>query len=168
VHVRILAESDAASFRELRRERLVQDPRAFGESMEEHDAISFETIAVRLRKASGENFVVGAFDDAGEMIGIAGFARSPRLKSRHKGTIWGVYVRPEARGTGAGRAMIAALIDRARQESGLEQIQLSVSCRQSAAKRLYESLGFEVFGRERHALNVDGEYVDEDHMVLWL
>ena len=31
-----------------------------------------------------------------------------------------------------------------------------------------ESLGFEVFGTERHALLVDGEYVDEHHMVLWL
>jgi len=168
MHVRMLSESDAASFRRLRRERLEQDPRAFAESLAEHDALSPQTIAARLRNTSGENFVIGAFSDSGELAGMAGFSRSPRIKSRHKGNIWGVYVRPQARGQGAGRAILTALVDRARRESGLEQIQLSVSTGQAAARHLYESLGFETFGRERHALKVDGEYVDEDHMVLWL
>jgi RimJ/RimL family protein N-acetyltransferase len=167
MHVRILRESDAVPFRQLRRERLEQDPRAFHESVSEHDAISPETIAARLRNASGENFVIGAFED-GRLIGIAGFSRSLRVKSRHKGVIWGVYVRPEARGKGAGRAIVNALIERARQEPGLEQIQLTVSTGQESAKRLYKSLGFEVAGYERRALKVDGEYVDEDRMVLWL
>lgn len=161
----MLSESDAMAFRTLRRERLQQEPYAFAESLEEHDSISVETIAARLRHSSGENFVVGAFE-GDELVGMAGFSRSPRRKSRHKGTIWGVYVRASARGKGAGRALLTALIDRARGE--VEQIYLSVSVGQVAAKRLYESLGFEVFGRERHALKVDGVYVDEDHMVLWL
>lgn len=167
MQVRLLSASDAAEFRLLRRERLEQDPRAFAESIAEHDALSPDTIRDRLRTSSGENFVVGSFDDHG-LIGIAGFSRSPRLKSRHKGIIWGVYVRPRARGSGAGKAMLTALIDRARQERGLEQIYLTVSTSQIAAKRLYASLGFERFGTEKHALKIDGEYVDEDHMVLWL
>jgi len=164
----MLSASDAVPFRHLRRERLEQEPQAFGESLEEHDAIALETIAARLENASGDNFVIGAFEDAGDLIGMAGFSRSPRRKSRHKGTIWGVFVRPEARGKGAGRAVLEALVSRARAQAGLEQIQLSVSTGQIAARRLYESLGFEVFGHERHALKVDGQYVDEDHMVLWL
>jgi ribosomal protein S18 acetylase RimI-like enzyme len=165
MHVRMLAESDADQFRKLRRERLEHDPRAFAESVEEHDALSPEVIRTRLRHASNENFVVGAFD-GDELIGIAGFSRSPRKKHRHKGVIWGVFVRPDARGKGAGRALLEALIARARTE--VEQIQLSVSATQSAARDLYLSLGFEIFGRERHALKVDGHYVDEDHMVLWI
>jgi RimJ/RimL family protein N-acetyltransferase len=168
MRVRILSEADAAVFRRLRRERLERDPHAFAESISEHDAISVDTIASRLRHASGENFVVGAFHPDGCLIGMAGFSRSPRLKSRHKGVVWGVYVRPEARGRGAGRALLSALIERARQAPGLEQIALTVSTTQTAARRIYESLGFEIFGRERHALKVDGDYVDEDHMVLWL
>jgi RimJ/RimL family protein N-acetyltransferase len=168
MYVRKLSESDAEQFRRLRRERLEQEPRAFAESIAEHDAISAESIRARLCNASGENFVVGAFEDDGRLIGIAGFSRSPRLKSRHKGIIWGVYVRPAARARGAGRALLAGLIDLARAAPGLEQIQLSVSTDQAAARRLYLSLGFEVFGRERHALKVEGTYVDEDHMVLWL
>ncbi len=167
MQVRLLNESDTDAFRKLRRERLEQSPRAFAESISEHDALSPDVIRNRLRHASGENFVVGAFLD-GELVGIAGFSRSPRAKTRHKGVVWGVYVRSHARGKGAGRALISALIDRARQEPGLEQIQLTVSIGQESAHALYRSLGFEPFGREKHALKVDGQYVDEDHMVLWL
>ncbi len=35
------------------------------------------------------------------------------------------------------------------------------------AKGLYESLGFEVYGRERRALKIGDEYVDEELMVLY-
>ena len=67
-----------------------------------------------------------------------------------------------------GRAVLSELLNRARTLQGLEQIRLTVAEGQGAARRMYTSLGFEVFGHERHALLVDGEYVDEDHMVLWL
>jgi len=168
MQVRILGESDAEAFHQMRRERLDQDPHAFAESPSEAAAISLESVRARLRQSSGENFVVGAFSPEGALVAMAGFARSPRLKSRHKGTIWGVYARSAVRGQGVGRAVLTALIDRARREPGLEQIHLTVSVGQHAAKALYKSLGFQVFGMERHALKVDGQYVDEDHMVLWL
>src|SRR5262245_36858274 len=103
MRIRMLCESAAVAFRALRRSRLEEDPRAFAESVEEHDSISLETIAARLRHSSGENFVVGAFD-GDQLVGMAGFSRNLRRKSRHKGTIWGVYVRATARGKGAGRA----------------------------------------------------------------
>lgn len=34
------------------------------------------------------------------------------------------------------------------------------------AKKLYNSLGFEVYGVERNALKYNGQYFDEDLMVL--
>jgi RimJ/RimL family protein N-acetyltransferase len=61
-------------------------------------------------------------------------------------------------------------LQRAQSLRGLERIILTVGDRQSAAKRLYTSLGFVVFGHERRALKItDGsrcEYVDEDYMVF--
>ena len=39
---------------------------------------------------------------------------------------------------------------------------------QAAAKRLYISLGFEVFAQESRALKIGDVYVDEDYMVLHL
>lgn len=165
--IRLLTPEDAVPFAKLRRERLEQAPRAFAESLAEHDALPLKKIAERLGR-SNDDFVVGAFTPHAELVGMAGFGRSPRLKSRHKGTIWGVYVRPHWRGSGVGRMVLTHLLKQARSITGLEQIQLTVSTSQTAAKRLYESLGFQAFGHERHALKVEGEYVDEDHMVLWL
>jgi ribosomal protein S18 acetylase RimI-like enzyme len=167
MEVRLLTQADAEPFRRLRRERLDDSPRAFGESIAECESMSVSVVAQRLGSGSGDNFVVGAFDD-GQLFGMAGFARNLREKSNHKGVIWGVYVRPGFRGRGVAQELLKTLVERAKSQAGLEQIVLSVAVDQTAARRLYKSLGFEVFGHERHALKVDGAYVDEDHMVLWL
>jgi len=45
---------------------------------------------------------------------------------------------------------------------------LAVAVGQNPAKKVYESLGFEVYGREPHAIKLDKTYVDEDLMVLRL
>ena len=62
--------------------------------------------------------------------------------------------------------LLNALLERARAIPDLTQVQLGVSAKQAAAKRLYESLGFECFGREPDALVVDGKLFDQDHMLL--
>jgi RimJ/RimL family protein N-acetyltransferase len=36
------------------------------------------------------------------------------------------------------------------------------------AKRLYSSLGFKVFGKDKRAIKLDNAYFDEDLMVLFL
>ena len=102
------------------------------------------------------------------MVGQAGFVRYEGRKERHKGTIWGVYVTAAARGQGVAKAMLTQLLDRVRGYPGLEQVSLSVSIPQEAARRLYSALGFEVYGYEKHALKVGETYVDEEHRVLWL
>jgi ribosomal protein S18 acetylase RimI-like enzyme len=70
------------------------------------------------------------------------------------------------RGKGVGRALIVDLLDRAKQDSSLEQILLAVGTDQAAAKRLYREVGFEVYGTEPNGLKVGSRYVDEDHMIL--
>ncbi len=56
----------------------------------------------------------------------------------------------------------------ARSQSGLELINLAVASHNTAAKRLYESLGFQLYGRDVHALKMGETYGDEDLMVLHL
>jgi ribosomal protein S18 acetylase RimI-like enzyme len=43
---------------------------------------------------------------------------------------------------------------------------LQVAVTQAAARRLYESLGFSVYGREPRALKIGDLYIDEDLLVL--
>ena len=64
--------------------------------------------------------------------------------------------------------MLIQMLDRVRGYAGLEQVTLSVSVSQEAARRLYSALGFEVYGYEPHALKIGETYVDEEHRVLWL
>jgi ribosomal protein S18 acetylase RimI-like enzyme len=51
------------------------------------------------------------------------------------------YVRPDARGRGVGRALLAAVIEPAR-ENGLDHVSLEVLVGNTDARRLYERLGF--------------------------
>jgi ribosomal protein S18 acetylase RimI-like enzyme len=102
-------------------------------------------------------------------VGTTGFGRNTRRKERHKARIWGVFVDQEHRGQGIARRLLTEVLQRATSLAGLEQIILTVGDGQAAAKRLYSSLGFTIFGHERGALKIsDGsmdEYVDEDYMV---
>ena len=79
-----------------------------------------------------------------------------------------MYVRSEEQGKGIGKALMAKAVELAKSISGLEQIELAVVTRNKQARNLYASLGFVSWGIDPRALFVDGEYLDEDRMVLLL
>src|SRR5438445_9056461 len=123
----LLTASDAEAFWHLRVEALRNAPASFADSTEEHLETTVETTRERLSKNDAAlNFVIGAFED-GKLIGTAGFFRRPNNKERHKGHIWGVYVRPESRGKGLASALMKEIVRRARELDGLEQITLIAS-----------------------------------------
>ncbi len=167
METRVLTESDTDAFLELRLEGLEQSPKAFLESAEEHRARPRQVTVDRLAARDEDGFVLGAFEED-RLIDVVGFLRSDRAKTRHKAHLWGMYVTESARGKGVGRALLEALLERARKSPGLEQITLSVTVTQNAARKLYESFGFEVFGREPNSVRAAGETADEEHMVLRL
>jgi len=94
--------------------------------------------------------------------------RGPGLKRRHRALVWGMYVAVPAQGRGVGRALLAAAIAHARGWAGVEQIYLSVTETAVAARHLYETAGFRSWGREPRALQAEGRFVDEHHLVLEL
>jgi ribosomal protein S18 acetylase RimI-like enzyme len=165
--IRVLTQRDTEEYWNLRLEALEQEPQSFSESAEEHRAMARERGAARLRLRNHASLVMGAFFN-GELVGMAGFFRERHLKTRHKGRIWGVYVRANCRGKGLGRRLLVELLKRVKKLPGLEQVNLSVSSSQAVARKLYRSLGFKTFGAEDKALKIGDTYLKEEYMVLRL
>lgn len=169
MEIRPLTVEDAEAWWHLRLIALKDEPHSFAESAEEHQARSLEQSREHFRTLNSENFIIGAFEN-GELAGMAGFYREKHTKFRHKGVIWGVYVRHESRGSGKGmaRAILTEVIRRIRLIEGLEQILLIVAATQEKPRRLYESLGFRKYAVEPRSLKVGGEYIDDELMILYI
>lgn len=169
LEIRPLTEDDAVAWRELRLRMLRDHIDVFGSSHEEFAQQSLEEVARRMRERNSppDNALFGAFLD-GRLVGSTGLHREEGAKDRHKAMIWGVYTAPEARGHGVGRALMLAAIDRAKATPGVERLNLAVATHNTAARNLYVSLGFTVWGLERHALKLPDRYIDEEYFALEL
>jgi ribosomal protein S18 acetylase RimI-like enzyme len=166
VEIRRLTEADAGAYRRVRLRALREHPDIFGRAYEEAQGAAEMAEELRTEHDGTRSFVLGAFDR--DLVGIVAVSRERGMKREHKALLWGMYVAPDARGRGVGRALVEAAIERARAWPGLVQVMLEVAAHNDGARRLYASLGFEVFGREPRALRLPDRDVDEDHMVLHL
>ncbi len=167
MRIRTLEPSDVELFYSFRLRGLRENPEAFGSTFAEESVMPAEVRRSRFY-CTDENFVLGAFREDGRLIGVAGFYRETHLKLRHKGFVWGMYVAPESRGGGVGRALLTSLIERVKSLPGLEQLGLDVVTVNEAARGLYLSQGFQIYALEREAMKQDDEYFDVEHMVLRL
>lgn len=161
--IRLITPNDATEWCAIRLEALRLAPTAFSSSYEETRAMEPAQVAQRIPSGAGADALFGAFV-AGALVGTAGFQMQTGLKMRHKGTLWGVYVREPARGAGIGEAVVRAAIERARRHVAV--LQLTVAAKNAPARRLYDRLGFVAYGLEQRALRVDGEDHDQVLMAL--
>jgi len=158
VLIRELAPDDAAAFQELRLRGLQESPSAFAGSYEDECDTPLATIAERMA-ARPDRCVLGAFDETG-LIGLLGLRREGARKLAHKAFIWGMYVTPARRRSGAARKLVAEALARAA-AMGVRQVNLGVNASNVAAIGLYESMGFRSYGLERGFMLLDGRLHDE-------
>jgi len=149
----------------LRLRALKDNPEAFSATYEESLRNGKEHFIHRIRPEE-DAFYLGAFESG--LVGMVYFRRDEGSKSHHKGRILSMYVQPESRGLGLGKALLQEVITQANHLSGLEQLHLMVVTTNDAARSLYRSMGFEVYGTVLQAFKEDEQYWDEELMVLRL
>lgn len=165
LRIRPLVPSDADAYVALRRRGLSLEPEAFGSSLEDDHTADPEKVRATL---AGEIPIwpFGAFDGE-SLVGTIALGRGTKIKTRHRGELYGTFVAPEARGRGAGAAMVEAALEKAR-ELGLRCVGLTVAASADAARRLYERQGFAVWGRDPASLCIDDQLVGADAMIRWI
>ena len=169
--IRQLNPADRDAFFQLRLRALLAHPESFSQSHQEALEKGPEQYDASLQgvHAAEGDFVLGAFAAVDQpLVGVVRFMRHQRLKERHKASVVGMYVAPEAAGRGVGRALLTELLARADRADGLRQIQLVVSSKNDAALHLYESVGFRCYGREIEGLCVGGAFYDADLMARFI
>ena len=114
-----------------------------------------------------ENVLVAELD--GRPVGWGKMEHPTELAaSDHVWHVNGLAVDPAFEGRGAGRALMEALIELARERGG-RRMTLRVFAPNERAQRLYDRLGFEVEGVMHGEFKVgDGEYVDDLFLALAL
>lgn len=161
--LRKLSADDAPAYRELRLYGLQESPTAFGSSVEQEGPQPLEFFADRLADKADRS-VWGAFV-GDRLVGVAAFVRDGGVKTRHRGAIYGMYVHPDWRRQGVGRDLLEALLAEVDSLPGLRWVRLSVTVGNDPAQRLYESLGFSIYGEEPEVLLIDGIAYAERHLV---
>lgn len=162
VAVRRLLHGDAADYRDLRLDGLRRHPEAFGASWDDEAGQPLDWFAARLLG----NCVFGAWLPGGVLAGVAGLSVPAAAKLRHKGALWGMYVVPEARGTGMAAALLRHVIGQA--GGMVEEVLLTCTASNVAAENLYGRFGFERYGGEPRAVKVGDCYHDVVLMRLRL
>jgi GNAT superfamily N-acetyltransferase len=163
---RALTADDAAAFQVLRLRALRESPESFGSTYEEEADRPLDVVAKRLAGEPDAGFVVGGWlAESGPLMGIAGCYRDLRLKWRHTGVVWGMFVASEARRRGLGQAVLDRLLIEARRWPDVTQLTLTVVPEHTTARALYLSRGFTSVGvSPRHLRDATRDY-DLEH--LW-
>jgi RimJ/RimL family protein N-acetyltransferase len=164
--IRRLAPEDAVVYQVLRLRGLLESPSAFGSSYAEESALSSDFVRSRL-EVRADSGVFGAFVD-GQLVGLVALGREHMVKLAHKANLWGMYVATEHRGHGLARELLMSALELAHAVPEIIRVNLCVNANNTSAIRLYESVGFRIYGREAGGLCIDGVLHDELHMQLKL
>jgi ribosomal protein S18 acetylase RimI-like enzyme len=139
-------------YRAIRLSALRTDPIAFGERYQ--DALNHPD-ELWQQRLDGSTSIIRFAERGRRIVGLAAaLLGSP--DDEHRAQIVSVFVEPDHRGFGIGRLLLDRILSDLAACPHITRLRLNVTETQSAAKTLYESLGFVVVGVEEHPA-ADGE-----------
>jgi ribosomal protein S18 acetylase RimI-like enzyme len=165
MEIRQVLAKDADKYQEIRLEALQTNPEAFASSYEEEEMYSLERFRSRLQ--DDHSYTFGAYEQD-KLVGVVSLVVEQKNKIKHRANIYAMYVKPDSRGNGIAKNLMVEAVKVANRLKGIEQVYLSVVSSNEPAKRLYQSIGFKIYGLDKRAIKIDDDYFDEELMVLYL
>src|SRR3954447_17528307 len=136
LHLHPVSPEDWESHRDVRLAMLQEAPDAFWFTHADEAAYDEADWRERIEGA----WLVQARDRQG-LLGSAGLGLHWEPERATVATLFGMYVRPRARGRGVGEALVGAVVEEARRR-GKSEVVLEVTSDNAAARALYERCGF--------------------------
>jgi ribosomal protein S18 acetylase RimI-like enzyme len=160
VTVRVLDAADWQTYRRMRLASLESDPDAFAAGLDEEQEYDEELWRTRMRRSRRLLAERGV-----EELGVAsvGQARDEDGKAEGVAELFGMWVRPQDRGTNAARELVTAAVEQARRDD-YRLLRLWVSTENGRAIGFYSGYGFRP-GDDRRPMVTD-ESVEEVAMVM--
>lgn len=101
-------------------------------------------------------------------MGIIRVSRYHGSNEKHRAYLAGLYVEPEFRGRGCGRALVEQALAWVKATGTIRRVNLTVVTERAPAIRLYQAFGFRIYGTEKEAFSSDDMLYDEHLMTLEL
>jgi RimJ/RimL family protein N-acetyltransferase len=168
VIIRQALSEDADALLDLRLEALSRHPEAFAADIDLTVADGTQGWVKQITEnAQNHSGVVSIACHGDGLVGMAGIARGHWPKTRHFGTLWGVYVKSMWRGFHIAEAMINEICEWST-ERGVKVIYLGVTVSEKSTIRCYSRCGFTEYGIEPKVIFYKGIYYDQVLMVKLL
>ena len=164
--IREVAPADASTYFSLRVQSEQEYPQFVGFNTERELAAEHSGIVAMLSSYRSEGTIVwGAFEGI-RIVGALALSQRPSRKYAHKALLWGMYVIPEFRGSGAAQALMNTAITWATEHPEIVAITLQVALSNIRALQFYKRVGFNVFGTEQRSLFAAGQFHAVHYMEL--
>lgn len=160
-----ISEERWQEYRELRLLAVKDSPEAFMETEEEALVCSEEKW--KQRASSPDGFMLFAQAD-NKPVGMISAYWENKERCKHIAHLVGFFVQREYRGQGVGKQLFTAALEKLKQDTHMEKVDIGVVATQKAAHHLYKKFGFREIGRKEKEQKVGDHYYDEYLMELLL
>ena len=161
--IEVVGPEEWETFRAIRLKALQADPTAFGVSYEQQANQSEEEWRSKLSDPHRRMYAAKINE---QMAAIAGVHFMTAKHVEHVATLVAVFTDPEFRNQGIATSLMEKILEDLRNDPKIVKVRLSVSETQSAAKKLYEKMGFVQVGLAKKEMKIDGTYYDHAQMEL--
>jgi ribosomal protein S18 acetylase RimI-like enzyme len=157
IEIITLPQEDWQRYRAIRLEALKNEPVAFSSRYDENSRRPPEYWQGRLSdSAMGEQSSLLFAQVEGALVGMMGAFYEEDARTAE---IISVYVSPDWRGKGVGRALMQAILAEISRRAWVERVTLGVNSQQTVAVALYKRFGFQIAGEVEDLMGDGKTYI---------